>query len=128
MQAIIAAVTLVGAITTYSAGTYAGQPLYCGGLYEESENFIALPVSLYESDQVQCGDVVRVTINGVSFWSLAMDAGPFGHLRVDQWNANIVADVPEHLWPGPGISASGSVFNLSAFNREMSDCKMGHMQ
>jgi len=64
----------------------------------------------------------------VSFWSYALDAGPFGMYRVEQWDAPIIADVPEHLWPVDGISAPGKVFNLSAFNRLARDCCMDRMR
>lgn len=132
MKTLIDAALLIGVITTY-AGKYVGQPLYCdrgtGMIYADDLAFIALPVSEFESGRAECGDDVRVTINGQSFWAQALDAGPLEKYRVAQFgDVPIVGDVPTHLWSwAPAISAKGSVFNESAFNRAAGDCKMGHL-
>ena len=133
MMALIDTVLLVGVITTY-AGKYIGQPLYCdrgnGMVYDDSRAFIALPVSEFESGRAVCGDNVRVTINDQSFWAKALDAGPLEKYRVTQFgNLPIVCDVPRHMWAwAPAISAKGSVFNESAFNRACGGCAMGHLR
>jgi hypothetical protein len=133
MTAIIKAVTLIGVLTTY-AGKYVGEPLYCdrgdGLTYRDDIAFVALDVLEYETGRAQCGDVVRVTIGGVSFWAQALDAGPLHKYHVEQFGkVPIVGDVPEHLWAhSPGISGRGKIFNLSAFNRMSGDAKMGRMR
>lgn len=133
MKTLIDAVLLVGVITTY-AGQYVGQPLYCdrgtGMIYADNLDFIALPVGEFESGRAECGDWVRVTIQGQSFWAQALDAGPLEKYRVEQFGTlPIVGDVPSHLWDWkPAISATGSIFNESAFNRAASDCKKGHLR
>lgn len=133
MSTIITAVTLVGVITTY-AGKYVGQPLYCdrgnGMIYADDLAFIALPVSEFESGRAVCGDQVRVTINGSSFYAQALDAGPLEKYHVEQFgDLPIVGDVPSHLWAhAPDISGTGQVFNESAFNRMCGNCAMGHLR
>lgn len=132
MIAFIRTVTLVGVITTY-AGKYVGQPLYCdrgtGMIYEDSLDFIALPVGEFKSGRAKCGDWVRVTIQGRAFYAQALDAGPLEKYRVEQFgDMPIVGDVPRRLWDwAPWISAQGMIFNESAFNRLSSDAKMGHL-
>jgi len=132
MTALVNAVLLIGILTTY-AGSYVGEPLYCdngsGMIYAADLDFIALPVSEYESGRAVCGDLVRVVVNGRSFYAQALDAGPLEKYRVEQFgDLPIVGDVPEHLWEfAPDISGVGSVFNESAFNRACDDCAMGHL-
>ena len=125
---------MVGVLTTY-AGQYVSQPLYCdrgeGLTYRDDIAFIALPVTEYTSGRAQCGDVVRVTVNGSTFWAYALDSGPLEDYWIEQWgkDARIVGDIPAHLWEhAPDISATGSVFNMSAFNRGCAGCKMGRMR
>ena len=133
MTALINAVTLIGVLTTY-AGQYVGEPLYCdrgqGLTYRDDIAFIALPVLEFGSGRAQCGDWVRVTVNGDSFWAQALDAGPLELYHVEQFGRlPIVGDVPRHLWThSPDISGLGSVFNESAFNRLCGDCKAGHLR
>jgi hypothetical protein len=130
---LVQLVTTIGVLTTY-AGQYVGQPLYCddgrGMVYDHSRAFIALPVTEYTAGVAMCGDWVRVTSQGHSFWALALDAGPLELYHVIQYgNLPIIADVPEHLWPfSPAISAEGTVFNESAFNRMCRECAMGHLR
>lgn len=133
MKTLVAAFTLAGVITTY-AGKYVGQPLYCdrgtGMIYAADLDFIALPVSEFESGRAECGDQVRVVVNGQAFYARSLDAGPLENYHVEQFgDLPIVADVPAHLWQfAPDISGAGSVFNESAFNRACGDCKMGHLK
>lgn len=131
MTTFIKVATLIGVITTY-AGKYVGEPLYCdrgnGLTYRDDIAFIALDVREYQSGRIECGDRLRVTVNGVSFWARAFDAGPFEQYRVTQFgDAPIVGDVPSHLWAhDPDISGRGAIFNESRFNRLSGDAKMGH--
>ena len=132
MITLIKAVMLIGVITTY-AGKYIGEPLYCdrgnGLTYRDDIAFVALDVREYQSGRVQCGDWLRVTVNGASFWAQALDAGPFEPYRVTQFgDVPIVGDVPFHLWAhAPDISGRGGIFNESRFNRLSRDAKMGHL-
>jgi hypothetical protein len=133
VKTLVGTALLVGVITTY-AGKYVNQPLYCdrgtGLIYAADLAFIALPVSEFESGRAECGDWVRVVVNGRPFYAQALDAGPLEKYRVEQFgNLPIIADVPAHLWQfAPDISGVGSVFNESAFNRLCADCKMGHLR
>ena len=133
MKTLITAASLVGVLTMY-AGEFVGQPLYCdrgnGMVYADRLAFIALPVSEFESGRAVCGDDVRVTIAGRSFWAQALDAGPLEKYYIEQFgDLAIVADVPRRLWAwAPAISALGSVFNESAFNRACGGCAMGHLR
>ena len=133
MKTLITAASLIGVLTMY-AGAFVGQPLYCddgtGMVYADRLAFIALPVSEFESGRAECGDNVRVTINDQSFWAQALDAGPLEKYYIEQFgDLAIVADVPRRLWAwAPAISALGSVFNESAFNRACGGCAMGHLR
>jgi len=133
VKTLITAASLIGVLTMY-AGEFVGQPLYCddgtGTIYDDTLAFVALPVSEFESGRAECGDQVRVTVNGQPFYAQALDAGPLEKYRVTQFgDVPIVADVPKHLWQfAPDISGTGSVFNESAFNRMAGDCKMGHLE
>ena len=131
---IIQAFTAIGVLTVYHH-PFVGQPLYCdngaGMVYNDSLAFVALPVSEFEAGNVMCGDWVKVTSLGHSFWAQALDAGPLSKYYIEQYGADvpIVADVPAHLWAfDPAISAEGTVFNESALNRFLSDAKVGHLR
>jgi len=118
---------LLLAVATIYAGLYVGQPLYCGGVYDlsEMEPWVAQPVSAYESGEAQCGDLVYLA--GVDAagtpWSLmarARDAGPLDRYCVElpEGCAPIMADIPAHLAPFPGLSARVErMVNVSAMAR-----------
>jgi len=133
VKTLIDTALLIGVLTMY-AGEFVGQPLYCddgtGTIYDDTLAFVALPVSEFESGRAECGDQVRVTVNGQPFYALALDAGPLEKYRVTQFgDVPIVADVPQHMWEhSPDISGVGQVFNESAFNRLADDCAMGHLR
>lgn len=135
MNIFIALATVVGALTMYTADMYGGGVLYCDTActdltYRDDLQFIAAPVGMFEPGGWECGDWVRVQFDsGESFWAQVLDAGPFDRFRVEELDAPIVADVPEHLWPIEGdISAPGRVFNESFFNRLSRDMQMDHLR
>ncbi len=134
MKTAVALATLIGVITTYTFVQFGGKPLFCdrgnGLTYRDDIAFIALDVREFESGRAQCGDWLRVTIAGRSFWAQALDAGPFDGYRVTQFgDVEIVADVPDHLWAwSPWISAEGTAFNETRFNRLGGDVMMGHLR
>lgn len=134
MKTAITLATLIGVITTYASTKYGGEPLYCdrgnGLTYRDDLAFIALDVREFESGRARCGDWMRVTIADRSFWAQALDAGPFDGYRVTQFgDVPIVVDVPDHLWAwAPWISAEGTAFNESRFNRLSGDAMMGHLR
>lgn len=134
VKTLIILATLIGIITMYASTKYGGEPLYCddgtGITYRDDLAFVALDIREFQSGRAECGDWMRVTIDGVSFWAQALDAGPFEKYRVTQFgDIPIVGDVPDRLWEfSPWISAQGLLFNESRFNRLCSDCAMGHLR
>lgn len=134
MKTAVILASLFGIFTMYSSEKYGGEPLYCddgtGIVYSDDIAFIALDVREFQTGRAECGDWVRVTIEGKSFWAQALDAGPFEKYRIKQFgDLPIVGDLPDHMWQfSPWISAQGQMFNESRFNRLVSDCKMGHLR
>lgn len=120
---------LVGVVTFYTATTYGGQPLYCGGTYAEStEPWVAL-----QRREVgyswECGDLIAIYFEDADevLLARAMDAGPFGGYCVVYSDGclPIVADVPEHLWPtvlDGDTSARVRVVNVTAECRARGYC------
>ena len=103
-------------VATWYAGAYVGQPLYCGGIYDEStEPWVALPI---QDETWECGDLIFLRFeNGDTLMARALDAGPFGDncvMQVDGSCAPIAVDVPHHLWPADGLSASVCMTNITA--------------
>ena len=101
----------VGVITWYLAVT--GSPLYCGGEYDPAERWLAVPIEQYQSGEVQCGDLFALwTEEGLRYLP-ALDAGAFGAYCVRDGPAchDIVADLPRHVFPGPGLSRPAYIVN-----------------
>lgn len=119
-----ATIVITGVITVYAA-PYIGQPLYCdhgqGLVYETgAPPWIALDVRLYQSGRVKCGDEIWLRFPSTyrTLKALALDAGPFEGYYVEDWPSfPIVADLPAHLSPFPGLSSPVSLFNYSAARR-----------
>ena len=70
---------LLGVATWYLT-PYVGQPLYCGGVYDTTHEWIALPMSA----DWQCGDLVVLWFEGSDasehdiVMARVLDTGPFG--------------------------------------------------
>jgi hypothetical protein len=101
----------VGCITWYLAIT--GSPLYCGGTYDSGDAWLAVPVEHYQSGQVHCGDLVALHTGDGLLYLPARDAGAFGPYCVRDGPAchDIVADLPRHTFPGPGLSRPAYIVN-----------------
>ena len=100
-----------GVLTWYLAAT--GSPLYCGGEYSAHDAWLAVPVEHYQSGQVACGDLFAVWADGDLRYLPALDAGPFGAFCVEDGDTchPIVADLPRHVYDGPGLSMPAYVVN-----------------
>ena len=128
--------TVAGMATTYTTEKHYGKPLYCDTwqtdlAYNENTNFVAIPVSWYESGDWQCGDLVVIEFeNGDSLLSYALDAGPFGDKFVVKYGefVPIIVDVPSHEWPYSGISTGASILNVSLANRMLTDSKVDYLR
>ena len=102
------------ALTIY-AGPYVGQPLFCGGYYDDaSPPWVAMP---YRDLGVtwECGDRIGILADGELRVFTAMDAEPFGAYCVMQPDGEclgIGADVPKHLAWFYG-STTGRVWNVT---------------
>ena len=114
--------TLTALLTmaTWYGGAYVGQPLYCGGVYTDTNApWVALPFY----DEWQCGDLVALWFPDQQelVFARAMDAGPFGNHCIQGAEGHcspIVADVPLHLWPaGDALSAPVEMINISRLAR-----------
>ena len=122
-QILSTVLVLAGAATAYGGPAHAGKPLYCdrgnGLIFDQvTQPFVALDVGLYETGQVRCGDLIRVTFpSGEMLEAQALDAGYLDGYCVDDLHAWIVVDVPLQFAPFEGLSALATVRNLSAFRR-----------
>jgi hypothetical protein len=111
---------MIGVATVYSLTL---QPLYCGGIYSLDNNpWIAVDVSQYINRSIHCGDTMLLTTPHGSLVAQALDAGYLHDYHVDQWQrlgypATIIADIPAHLAPFPGLSCPATLVNLSALRR-----------
>ena len=114
---------LWGAITWY-AGPYVGAPLKCGSvdgaspLYDTTHTWIAVDMDKYP--EWWCNDLMRVTVGEDVMLLWVKDNGPlsaycvyFGDTCIE-----IVADLPQHAFPWPGLSVRGSVENVTAGLRQ----------
>jgi len=101
----------VGVVTWYLAAT--GSPLYCGGEYGVGGAWLAVPVEQYRSGEVRCGDLFAVWADGDLRYLPALDAGPFGaYCVMDGEDCHpIVADLPRHVYAGPGLSQPAYIIN-----------------
>jgi len=113
---------LAGVLTIYLAAP--GAALYCDCnddliVGKVSVAWIALPVELYDDGGWECGDLLYVHGEWGGFLARALDAGPLSQYYVEQWGAHtpIVGDIPAHLAPFEGLSALGSIINLSLLER-----------
>lgn len=115
MTAKILQVALWGVLTFYSAQE--GDLLYCGGAYEQSGRWLALPVEAYQSGLAACGDMFAVWSEGMILYLPARDAGGFGPYCVMDGGecVDIVADLPEHSFPWQGLSRAGYVVNSQPY-------------
>jgi hypothetical protein len=107
---------LLGTATAYSLPL---QPLRCGDIFTTTHEWIAVDLSLYLTNQVQCGDTMLLTTPHGSIIAPALDAGYLHAYHVEQWGPQpIIADVPAHVANFPGLSTSPvTLINLSALER-----------
>ena len=56
---MIRVLILIGCLTWY-AGPYVDEPLRCGGVYDDSHEWIAVDIDHYS--EWQCNDLARVTV------------------------------------------------------------------
>lgn len=108
-------------ITVY-AGQYVGEPLYCGGYYDESmEPWVAVPVELLEDGTFECGQKIGVWANGEAHIFVVGDAIARGDWYVIQPDGTwlpILFDVPQpHAW-FDGLSTSDTWWDVSAVQEE----------
>jgi len=112
---------LIGVVTWYSAAT--GDPLYCGGEYTSSQQWLALPVEMYQGGETQCGDMFAIWQDGNLMYLPALDAGGFGPYCVRDEEGechDIIADLPRHVYPtGEGRSFRGYIINSQRAREEM---------
>jgi len=111
---------VLGVATVY---TLALQPLYCGGIFSTHNTpWLAVDVSQYTTHSIHCGDTMLLTTPHGSLIAQALDAGYLHNYHVDQWGSRpIIADVPSHLSPFPGLSCPATLLNLSAIERRTSN-------
>ncbi len=120
MVALIRAIILLGSLTYY-AGPYIGGPLRCGGVYDDTHDWIAVDIDHYEG--WRCGDLVEIEdLNTGDFTTLRIkDSGPLSDycVREDGRCREIVGDVPKHVrWWGEGMSTSVRMVNRSELLRQ----------
>ena len=114
---MIRTLILWGAIAWYS-GPYVGEPLRCGGVYDDSHTWLAIDIDRYP--EWRCNDLVRVTVGEDVRLLRVKDSGPlsaycvyFGDTCIE-----IVGDLPAHAFPWPGLSVRGTVENVTAGLRQ----------
>jgi len=113
---------VTGGITFYYGEPFEGSNLACPGyVYDcsETEPWGAFPLEWFRDGSFKCGDLVRVTFkSGRTVYVRALDTCP-GCLSAGVWDTGrpFVADLPRCLRNGEP-TATGSVFNMSAWNRE----------
>ena len=100
----------------------AGAPLFCGGTYNPSETWVALP----QGGDWECGQLVALHfLDGSVLVARVRDTGPFGAYCVIQPDGSCIrigVDVPRHAWPrefGGKRSAAIWMFNISAEAEKM---------
>ncbi len=110
---------LAGMITFY-AGQYVGEPLRCGsvdgvsGIYDTTHQWIAVDIDALPA--WRCNDLVRVTVGEDVMLLKVRDSGPLAKycIRDGDTCTPIVADLPRHAFPWPGLSVLGSMENVTA--------------
>lgn len=120
---MIRVMILVGCITVYSH-PYIGGPLRCGSvngaspLYDDSHAWIAVDLDAYP--EWRCNDLVEVDAGGVRLLLRVKDSGPLSLYYVDTGSelVPIVADLPAHAFPWPGLSVMGTIENVTAGLRQ----------
>jgi len=99
---------------------HVGASLFCGGTYDTSETWVALPL---EADW-ECGEPIALHFqDGAVLVAPVRDTGPFRAYCVIQPDGacpSIGADVPKHVWPVEGKrSALVEIVNLAHEARRM---------
>ena len=104
---------LVGAITFY-AGQYVGEPLRCGGVYDDSHTWLAVDMDAL-GPEWRCNDLARVTVGDDTMTLPILDSGYLSRYCVHYGSTclPIVGDLPRHAFPWPGLSVQGTVENLT---------------
>lgn len=114
------AVLVLLAITVY-AGPYVGEPLYCGGFYDETTApWAAMPESFWEGGG-ECGHKVGVLIDGEVHVYTVLDRMAPGDWYVIQPDGTwlpIGADLPALHAPFEGLSTVGRVWNITLLQEE----------
>jgi hypothetical protein len=107
-----------GGLTFYYGPAFEGQPLYCGGVYEESNGpWIAVDVRWYESGKTLCGDLYYIVFSdGSTMLARARDAGYLADYTVWDTGLSMIADLPLYFRQGR-VTATGSIINLSELER-----------
>ena len=116
---MISTIAAFGYITWYVAAI--GTPLFCGGVYDPSAAWLALPVEEYLSGRARCGDLYAVWVDGDLAFLPALDAGGFGDhcvLRADGCH-DIPADLPQHLFRWCWRSRRGYVINSEPYRARL---------
>lgn len=123
---ILVAYTYGGAGTIYLEGheLYCDRPSSPLVYSQDTEDWVAFPVELFERGEVQCGDIVHIMVylpGGTmkSFSARVYDAGPFGD-QTEIGGMPIVVDAPPWVahWPLYPGWAKVVVTNMSAVARE----------
>lgn len=112
-------ITLLTGVATMYAGVV-GAPLYCDtwdtdlAYAETTLPWVAIDVNLY-GGWASCGDEILLLGDGWSLLARAWDAGPLSRYYVADFGPSlrIIADVPKHLAPFPGLSSKVTMVNLS---------------
>ena len=109
---------LVGMLTMY-AGQYVDQPLRCGGVYDTTHEWIAVDIDALPG--WRCNDLVRVTVGDDVMLLPVRDSGPLSLYFIDTPGGlvPIVADLPAHSFPWPGLSVQGTLENLTGRLRQI---------
>lgn len=110
----------IGGITFYGGEQFEGKPLKCPGYRYEPETgpWVAVPLSWYESGEVECGDWFLVEFaDGGTMMARALDSGYLDAYKVWDSGLSFVADLPTY-WRDDRETATGRVLNLTALLRE----------
>lgn len=117
---------ITGVATIYAA-PYIDETLYCDrgqGLVfgPRTPPWVAVDVQMFLSGRIRCGDELWLGFGSPhqTLKVLALDAGPFHGYYVPPWpHLPIVADIPFHLAPFPGLANPVRIFNYSAAQRAL---------
>jgi len=109
------------AITVY-AGPYVGEPLFCGGVYDEmTAPWVAMPDAFWEKGGT-CGQQVGMMINGQVYVYTVLDRiapGDWYVIQPDGAWLPIAADLPAMYAPFEGLSTVGRVWNVTLLREEL---------